>query len=361
MKLSRPRDMKLLVLFAAVIITATLGWLLQQIGFKAPGVPGQAFVTVFTKEKTESVSLKAKVHPTSPWKDWLTVRVSGAHGRRERWLLVVQCPAAPATPAHNVRLYLEPGPQPSVTPVTVIASLHTGKSWAGYLRCFSAADTNQANSLSFANATLPALETDPAMTAAQAAPQMYAERDNSSHHIRALVEVFPLCSSSSPTTATISPAPSGTVSPQAVAGTPGGLPSTASPATVNTTPSPNTTTSSCYGRRSLGTTPDVYQLPASVATAEILEDVNLSGYRVDSIFPPGQFGESGQIAWRGIRNLSPSLFVTNLDAEHQLNKYTFFSGVLFGICGGAIVTLIVEFVDARRERRGKPGTAVADK
>lgn len=351
--------MKLLILVAAVIVTAALGWLLQQIGFKSPGLPNQAFVTVFTKDKTANVSLRVKVHPTSPWQDWLAVRVNGPHGRRERWLLVVQCPAAPAAPAHKVKLYLEPGPQSPVAPVMVTASLHAGKSWGGYLGCFS--ETNQANSLSFANATLPALETDPAMAAAQVAPQMYAERDSSGHHIRGLVEVFPLCPSSSPAGTTISPAPTGTASQRAVVSTPGGLPSTASPPAVNTTSSPSTGTSSCYSQRSLGTTPDVYQLPASVATAEILKNVNLSGYRVDSIFPPGQFGESGQITWRGIRSLSPSLFVTNLNAEHKLNKYTFFSGVLFGICGGAIVTLIVEFVDARRERRSNAGAAVADK
>jgi hypothetical protein len=105
----------------------------------------------------------------------------------------------------------------------------------------------------------------------------------------------------------------------------------------------------------------VYQLPASVATAEILANVNLSGYRVDSMFPPGQFGRSGQITWQGISGLSPSLLVTNLAAEHLSNLYTFFSGVLFGICGGAIVTLLVESVDASRKRRAKNGPAVAEK
>jgi len=51
--------------------------------------------------------------------------------------------------------------------------------------------------------------------------------------------------------------------------------------------------------------------------------------------------------------------------EHKLGVYTFLSGVLFGVCGGAIITLLVEFIDARREDRKKEekemGATVAEK
>jgi len=351
-------NVKLCLLLASAVITFSLGWYLEHIAFQPPGAPGQAFVTVFTKEKAANVSLKAIIHPSTPWKDWLTVHVDGPHGQRESWLLVVQCPAAPPAPVHTVGLYPETGPQLSAAPSTVIASSHTGKFWRGYLRCFSAPSKSQtalqaalssSNGVpGFANATLPALETDPAMAAAQQAPQLYAEEDISGHRIADLVEVFPTCSQASPSaTATTSPVGNG------------GQPSPAGPLTIQATSSPSPGISSCYSPESTGTTPDVYRLPASAVTTEVLDNVNLSGYRIDSMFPPGQFGRSDQITWQGISSLSPSLLVTNLTAEHNLNRYTFFAGILFGVCGGAIVTLLVESVDAWRETRKGEGPAAA--
>jgi hypothetical protein len=86
------------------------------------------------------------------------------------------------------------------------------------------------------------------------------------------------------------------------------------------------------------------------------------------MFPPGQFGKRDQITWQGISSLSPSLLTTNVTAEHRLGVYTFLSGVVFGIGGGAIITLLVEGFDASRERRKKKeeeekekGSAVAEK
>jgi hypothetical protein len=367
-----PKDMKLWSLGVAVILTASLGLFLATKSFRQPGAPGQAFVTVFTKERTASVSLKAVIRPFHPWQDWLTVRINGVHGVQERWLLVVQCPAAPAAPAHTVALYPEAGSSLPGASVAVTVSPHVGKSWGGYLICFRGqARRNSSNGASgFAYATLPALEIDPAMAAAQEPPQLYAERDNSSHRIKELFEVFPECQAVSPTAATISPAPTGMTSQRPVVGTPGGLPPTASPPTVSTTSSPNPEASGCSSPQSLGATPDVYQLPASVVATEILHDVNLSGYRIDSMFPPGHFGESGQITWQGISSLSPSLLATNVTAEHRLGLYTFLSGVVFGICGGAVIALLVEGFDASRERRKKKeeekkkkekGSAVAEK
>ncbi|MFI5079919.1 MAG: hypothetical protein ACHQCE_02520 [Streptosporangiales bacterium] len=370
MKRKISRNVKLWLLAASVVVTFSLGWYLERIAFQPPGAPGQAFVTVFTKDRAANVSLKAIIHPSSPWEDWLTVHVDGVHGKPERWLLVVQCPAVPAAPEHTVGLYPEAGPQLSAAPSMVIASPHNGKLWKGYLRCFSAPGSSQTSlqaqlSLSngvpgFSNATLPALETDPAMAAAQEPPQLYAERDNSSRRIADLVEVFPTCSQASPSaTATISPAPTGTASQQPSANA-GGQPSSTAPPTAQVTSSPNPGISSCYSPESTSTTPDVYRLPASAVTTEVLDNVNLSGYRIDSMFPPGQFGRSDQITWQGISSLSPSLLVTNLTAEHNLNRYTFFSGILFGICGGAVVTLLVESVDAWREARKREGPAVAE-
>jgi len=78
------------------------------------------------------------------------------------------------------------------------------------------------------------------------------------------------------------------------------------------------------------------------------------------MFPPGVFGESNQITWQGIPNLRPSLLVTNVIKEHQIGTYTFLSGILFGVFGGASITLLVEVIDARREHRKEKGNGKED-
>jgi hypothetical protein len=91
---------------------------------------------------------------------------------------VVQCPVVLAAPARTVALYPEADTQQPGSSATVTVSQHDGKIWAGPLGCFPAQDSqNSSNGASaFANATLPGLETDPAMAASQEAPQLYAER-----------------------------------------------------------------------------------------------------------------------------------------------------------------------------------------
>src|SRR5260370_1777915 len=186
---------------------------------------GEALGTVFRKERTTSVSLQAVIPPSSPWEDWLTVHVTGAHGIKQRWLLVVQCPTVPAASAYTVGLHPEAGTEPSTAFAAVTVSPHVGKSWAGYLRCFPARHQGSSSvALGFADATLPALETDPFMAAAQEAPQLYVERDSSSHLIKDLVEVFPACPAASPTATTASPAPTGAVSQLPVLSAPGRQP-----------------------------------------------------------------------------------------------------------------------------------------
>ena len=94
---------------------------MEHVAFKPSGSPAPAFVTVFTKDRTASLSLKADVHPEAPWNDWLTVHVTGPHGKPERSLVVIPCPSAPAAPAHAVSLCPEAGLQPPIAPATVIS------------------------------------------------------------------------------------------------------------------------------------------------------------------------------------------------------------------------------------------------
>lgn len=79
MKRRMSRNLKLWLLAIAVVATFSLGWYLERVAFQPPGAAGPASVVVFTKDRAANVSLKAIVHPSSPWKDWLTVHVNGPH------------------------------------------------------------------------------------------------------------------------------------------------------------------------------------------------------------------------------------------------------------------------------------------
>src|SRR5215472_1629750 len=114
----------------------------------------------------------------------------------------------------------------------------------------------------------------------------------------------------------------------------------------------------CYKPVLGHTNPVIYHIPASVETTETLENANLSGDRVDSMFPPGQIKSNDQIYWQGISGLSPSLNATNLAAEARNSEYTFVAGILYGL-GLSLVFAFVQLVltTASRDKKGNTATS----
>src|SRR5262245_13348225 len=100
-------------LLIAGVALLGIGWGFQHFAFQQSDNPGQVLVTVFVKDKLARLLLKGGVNPASPYKDSLTVDVTGARGKKEQWLLVIQCPSGSNIPAHEpvTKLYTESGEQ----------------------------------------------------------------------------------------------------------------------------------------------------------------------------------------------------------------------------------------------------------
>jgi hypothetical protein len=94
-----------------------------------------------------------------------------------------------------------------------------------------------------------------------------------------------------------------------------------------------------------------------VVTIETLENEDLSGDRVDSMFPSGQIKSNSQIYWQGNNGLSPSLSATNLAAESRNSEYTFFAGVAYGL-GLSIIFAFLQIL-LGNYNDAKPGHAPA--
>src|SRR5215471_11426566 len=97
-----------------------------------------------------------------------------------------------------------------------------------------------------------------------------------------------------------------------------------------------------------------YSFPASVTTAETLEQVSLSGDRIDSMFPPGQITSDDRIIWQGASGLSPSLSASSLAGAESASRDGFFAGLLYGLAAGLFVPFLQglsESHDSVRERR----------
>jgi hypothetical protein len=354
-----------------LIIGAALvggGYAYQHFAFQSSDGPGQASVTVFVKDKSARVFMQADVKPVSPSKDSLTIDVTGARGKKEQWLLVVQCPSGSDIPAHEplMKLYTESGErQPSTSFQKVLVWKHTGN-WSGNLGCFTVPATSNVNvpaampiqpggPASFLNATLLSLEADPAAQQNQLITPLYAEQNAFDGKIRDLVEVLQApnlsCPSATPSPAPTpsngtrgSPASKTSPPPRAAAGPSpdGASPDPAATASPISTPSPISAV--CYNPVTRHTTASEYQLPTSVETTETLENANLSGYRIDSIFPPEQITPDDRMIWKGVAGLSPSISATSLSVERNNNRSLFISGILFGIAGAALVPVAQEFL-----------------
>jgi hypothetical protein len=95
-----------------------------------------------------------------------------------------------------------------------------------------------------------------------------------------------------------------------------------------------------------------YSLPAptTVVTSEILNNVNLSDERIDSMYPQGII-TNNQVTWNGGAGLSPSLSATNLHSAERLNKDAFLAGLLYGIAAALAIPYLVEFYKVWHDER----------
>lgn len=332
-----------------------LGWFFQHIAFTPASPPGAAYAVAFVQDpKTTAVVLTAMVDPNEPWRDSLRLRLNGATAGRDHWLLIVECPSRSAKPAHPATLVSTPALQPGqIATVNVMSGVgEPGRPFS--LGCFARTRSNSITSSntpgygSIASVTLPTLETDAAIEGSSVAPTLYEYKKSSSGPV-SLVQAFPqTCASSAPTAATASPGSS--ASPSATASPAGAdyIPRSAAP---TASASPSQQTPKCGAGLPAGQPAARFALPASMQTEEVLTDVNLQGYQVESLFPaplitnlpgaPGQPAEE-QYTWSSISSLSPSLIVSNLAGAATVSRYSFIAGILLGIAGAAIAAFLKE-------------------
>jgi hypothetical protein len=374
-------------------------YLLQHAAFPRQGTTsGQILVTVYVKNRAARLQLESFVWPNDPARDHVLFSVTGVRGSPDPWLLVVQCPVVHGfSPQHQVNFFLE-NVQSGQGPRRVIAVAQPPdvqkKSWKVNLGCFArpaarpksetagvATDLRAAGGLActsfwlrygcFAappspakrtsgiatgqtiNLSLPTLEGDPAAQLTQVATPLYAE-EGAGAAIKDLVEVY-----QAPGAVCSAPAPSPTASPVVTSSapgqnSPGTAPASASPgasASPSASPSghprrhgrPLPQNATCYTPKAPDTEAVAYHLPKSVETTETLENEDLSGDRVDSMFPTGQIKSNSQIYWQGNNGLSPSLSATNLAAESRNSEYSFFAGVAYGL-GFSIVFAFLQML-----------------
>jgi hypothetical protein len=387
----------LLVICGLIICGAA--YTLQQYAFPSQGTgSGQISVTVYVRNSTARLLLRSFVFPNDPADDYLAFSVVGPKGNTDPWLLVIQCPSERGfSPKHQVQLFPENAQSDQGVERVIALSqpAHSQKKqWQVPLGCFPAPPTQQTGrnksgvtteqiiyvgtacrgawlvrfGCSVApqtggstpgtatgqtiNVTLPTLEENPSAQLTKVTTPIYAE-DTANGTIRDLVEVYQapgaVCPTSTPTSA---PSPTDTNSAASGDDVGGSAPSS-SPPSASPNPSTELENGTCYRPKLKNTNAIMYQIPASVETTETLENIDLAGDRVDSMFPPGQIESNDQIDWQGISGLSPSLNATNLAAEARNSEYSFFAGVLYGL-GLSLIFAFVQIClsDAAKQRGG---------
>jgi hypothetical protein len=343
-----------IILGAGIVACLFFGYSLEHKAFTPASPPGQAFAVVFVQDPSATLDLTATINPDSPWRDQLTVEVKGVPVKRDRWLLVIECPPGSASPPSPGTLSFEPATLTSVPSSAVGVYPGAGRSRTFELGCFT---RTKSNSLSRSNTpgyasigsvTLPTLETDQAIENANSSLTLYEAHTTSAGPAH-LIEVFTGADCPSPAPAVTQAAATPSASPSASASSsPSIQPVSSSAASPSASPSPGIP--ECFGQVSANATFGDYYLPSSTETKETLTNVNLTGYQVESIFPnPSQIapakGSPGQTAaedytWSGPSSLSPSMIVSNLAGQQEVSRYTFLAGILLGIAGGALVTFL---------------------
>ncbi|HTZ23663.1 MAG TPA: hypothetical protein VMC83_06700 [Streptosporangiaceae bacterium] len=343
-----------IILGAGIAACLFFGYSLEHKAFTPASPPGQAFAVVFVQDPAATLDLTATINPDSPWSDQLTVEVKGVPAKRDRWLLVIECPPGSASPPSPGTLSFEPATQTSVPSSAVGVYPGAGRSRTFELGCFTRTKSNSLNRsntpgyASIGSVTLPTLETDQAIENAISSPTLYDAQKTSAGPVH-LIEVFAGADCPSPSPAVTQAATTPSASPSVSASSsPGIQPVSSSAASPSASPSQGIP--ECFGQGSASATSGEYYLPSSTETKETLTNVNLTGYQVESIFPnPSQIAPAksspGQSAaedytWSGPSSLSPSMIVSNLAGQQQVSRYTFLAGILLGIAGGAVVTFL---------------------
>jgi hypothetical protein len=340
------------LIFAGV--AAGLGYTLSQRAFpqSAPSPFAQVSVSVYTRLNPSRVLLKAKLEPNASQNDRLDITVKGPGGRRDPWLLVITCPR-PVPGRVDMQLM-------GVTPaqsIEVLAAVYN----VGYksipLGCVTAPQGRPDPATPVVlpgqdiNLSLPVLQQSPVGQSVAAGTPMYVVRGTSGGHlIQKLVQVFQAPGASCP-------GPGVTASPTASAS------ATATSALAVSGAAGGTSSAACYSRLAAGTTATQYNIPATVTTSETLENVSLSGDRIDSMFPPGQITSDNRIIWQGVAGLSPSLSATSLSGAENANRDGFFAGLFYGLAAGLFVPFLQglsESHDKVRDARIKAQNGVAE-
>jgi hypothetical protein len=100
-------------------------------------------------------------------------------------------------------------------------------------------------------------------------------------------------------------------------------------------------------------------MPKSVVTTETLQNINLTGDRIDSVFPPGRFTtKNHDIVWEGHAGLSPSLIATNLPSERKGNIYIFFAGIVAGLAASVLLTIAQGIFSFTKDKTEDSGAAI---
>ena len=331
--------------FLGAITALALGFIRQQQAFpeSGPSPFAQVSASVYTSLNPSRVLLRARIEPNASQNDRLNITVKGPPGERDPWLLVVTCGRQMRGSVNMQSIGVT-----SAQPIPVFATVYD----VGYrsipLPCVSAARAQPGAAAPVVtpgediNLTLPVLQQGPVGPSSVADTPVYVFRGTSAgHRITKVVEFFQAPEASCPvpgTTPTPSvPAPAGatraaTASPSA----------RASAATVS---------AGCYTQLSAGTAATRYSFPASVTTSETLEQVSLSGDRIDSMFPPGQITSDDKVIWQGASGLSPSLSASSLAGTANASRDGFFAGLLYGIAAGLIVPFLQGLSDCHDDVR----------
>jgi hypothetical protein len=281
------------VIFSFTAVAVAMGGVAYYLGAKA--FPGggynpkqQISVSVYLRAPAR-VLMRSFINETDPRNDLVVVSIIAPKGKPDPSLLIVQCPAGSQYfHQHEKKLTISDGTHHG-TWVGAIIKSYTQDTWKSFLDCFSPPKStsyrpSSPSSAATLNIAPPVLEAQ----LTQTPTPLYAE------------------------------------------GIPGQIMYNLDAAQAPGSSCPTLTVPLCYP----------FYMPKSVLTTETLQNANLTGDRIDSIFPPGRFtNKNHDIVWQGHAGLSPSLIATNLPSERTGSIYIFFAGIVAGLAVSVLLTI----------------------
>jgi hypothetical protein len=335
-----PRWRVIFLFITIAIVIGAFAYFFAQKAFPGSGyIPNRISVTVYVRRTPARLRMRAFINEADPGKDLIEGTVIGPGGKVDPTLLVIQCSTGSKYfREHEKKLFSETAE--GWTSAGVIVKSYTRDTWKSFVDCFAPPKNKSARyrpsgppSAAIVNIAPPVLEANLAAQLSQAPTSLYAE-ENHGQVIR-VFEVTHAPSSNCPTPPTSSRSP--TLQPSKV--TSGQAAPSISRASQNAAPTSSTTTPLCFP----------FYIPKSVKTTEKVLNINLSGYRIESMFPSGLINRTSNVVWQGHANLGPTLIATNLASERRDNQYTFLSGILAGLAISVILTVIQGLVSFKKE------------